>query len=131
MPRMTPRKKRRKSRWSSGSLPPKNKYKKKVDSPLLNQCIDDANSNSVDANFSRSSRSSSKASEMSSSSSVRKSSGCETNISNDVVDDKLVDERSEKEVEKEAQVVTELMEDLKAQVEEDFSSSETIEVNRL
>ncbi|OXU30353.1 hypothetical protein TSAR_015882 [Trichomalopsis sarcophagae] len=122
LPRVISRKKRRKSRWSNGSLPSKNKYKKKADPPPINQSIDDASSNSVDAHSTLSSRSSSKASEMSSSSSLVKSSDCETNVSSGLINDNVVDAEGEKKVDEGTKVASELMENLKAQIEDNSSS---------
>lgn len=90
------KKKRRKSRWSKGSLPDQKKIKHRknlersyVSSPF-DQSLVDSNSNSIDAHLSHSSRSSSKASsELSVSSSFAKSSGYET-LCGDAAEDTAV-----------------------------------------
>lgn len=82
---MSTKKKRRKSRWSKGSLPDQKKIKQRkqleraYSSSPFDQSLVDSNSNSIDAHISHSSRSSSKASsELSVGSSLAKSSGYET-----------------------------------------------------
>lgn len=96
---------------------------------MINQSIDD--SNSVDGHLNLSSRSSSKVSEMSSSGSLAKSSGYEINVSSDLIDDNGADGGGEKNVDEETKVASELMENLKAQIEDNFSSCTVEEVKFL
>ncbi|XP_058796196.1 uncharacterized protein LOC131667042 [Phymastichus coffea] len=89
VPRMVVRRKRRKSRWSNGSLPPKQKAKKKVDLSFTDSA--DSNSNSIDTCFSRSSKNSEVES--------TKSSGYETMVSGEIVVEESEKDTSGKDIE--------------------------------
>ena len=96
MPRIGSKKKRRKSRWSNGSLPQKKQAKKKLVASSIDPSNIDSGSNS----------------------SFAKTSGYETNMSTDANGEKS--ENGSNEV----KGVSELMDDLKAQIEEDVKSSD-------
>jgi hypothetical protein len=110
-PRIPSKKKRRRSRWSIGSLPQKKRDKRKTDVAYIEQSTIDSNSNSVDSHCRNRSRSSSKASEASG---FIKS--LSTNISKEIVNNSTIKKHNTNAIE----IKTENIDNLKSEAEVNY-----------